>query len=83
MSCKFCEIRKYDPNNYGKNNINVLLGKGEYSACYIGIALPNKNDKLNHLAIWGEGDDETSYYYPRYCPECGRKINENEEIKGE
>jgi len=24
--------------------------------------------------MYGKGDDETDFYYPKYCPECGRRL---------
>ena len=70
--CDFCKIRKYDSNNY--TNINVILGDADYTYVAIGIACPNKEDKVNKIAIWGSGEDVTDYYYPKFCPECGRKL---------
>ena len=83
MSCDFCEIRKYNPFIYGETNINVFLGTSNWAGCYIGIAAPNPHDKMNHIAIWGEGEYRTEYYYPKYCPECGREIIENREVRNE
>ena len=31
-------------------------------------------DKDNRLALYGVGDDYTELYYPKFCPECGRKL---------
>lgn len=70
--CKFCEIKKYDPNNF--TNANIILCDADYTYVVIGIASPNEEDKVNKIAIWGSGEDTTNYYYPKFCPECGRKL---------
>ena len=31
-------------------------------------------DKDNRLALYGVGEDFTEMYYPKFCPECGRKL---------
>lgn len=31
-------------------------------------------DKDNRTFIVAVGDDETDRYYPKFCPECGRKL---------
>ena len=71
--CNFCKIRKYDPNNF-MNNFNTCLCNSDLTAVEIGIACPDDNDSTNKIAIWGSGEDRTDYYYPKFCPECGRKL---------
>ena len=71
--CNFCRIRKYDPNNWIKN-LNTCLCDSEFTHVYIGIAYPDEKDKVNKIVIWGSGEDSTDYYYPKFCPECGRKL---------
>ena len=71
--CNFCKIRKYNPNDF-VDNLNTCLCDSDLTAVYIGIAYPDSNDFTNKIAIWGSGEDKTDYYYPKFCPECGRKL---------
>lgn len=62
--CEICE---------NKTRTRKQLDKGTYitlDACY------DLNDRL-YLSAYES--DETPGYYPKYCPECGRKL---EEVKG-
>ena len=68
--CQFCKIKKYDPTNY-QNNYNTLA-EGDYISLNIGIVNPSPHDKVNRIIITF-GED--GYYYPKFCPECGRKLN--------
>lgn len=71
--CDFCKIRKYNPNSF-IDNLNTCLCNSDLTAVEIGIARPDDNDSTNRIAIWGSGEDSTDYYYPKFCPECGRKL---------
>ena len=42
-------------------NINLLIGK----------------DTENKLYFRAVGEDYTDMYYPKYCPECGKKLINN------
>lgn len=72
--CKYCE-QKYAPLNKGygddryKNQIELV--NGGWTSLYIGV---NSNNKIVMRAC---GDDYTNDYYPKYCPECGRKLRDD------
>ena len=60
--CKMCE-------NKIKSQVETIIEKGYDTYLVTGI---DENLRLYFKAI---GDDETDKYYPKYCPECGRKLN--------
>ena len=68
--CKYCgRIPAFDSYGWFNDFDNRdTVATGAYSALYIGI------DKDGRLIMQGSGDDSTEYYYPKYCPECGRKL---------
>lgn len=33
-------------------------------------------DENEELIIFAEGDETSSYYHPKFCPECGRKLRQ-------
>ena len=53
---------------------HFVLVEGNYSTLGVNC------DSENRIFMYGSGDDETDYYYPRYCPNCGRRINEDMEL---
>lgn len=74
--CKFCE-REYDNTkdewfeyDYGYRRNQTELASGCWTALYIGI------NSDNRIVMRACGDDYTEDYYPKYCPECGRKLRE-------
>ena len=62
--CKMCE------NKIKSQVITITNGYNTYLD--VGI---DENLRLYFKAI---GDDETDKYYPKYCPECGRKLNKED-----
>jgi len=70
MFCDFCDIQynedgktkadceKWNQLEYGSQRVSLLHGV----------------DRDNRLFIFARSDDDTDRYYPRFCPECGRKI---------
>ena len=68
--CKICGIK---PSFYSDGLHNLFdscidLVNGGWTAVRAG------KDKENKVIIYGQGDGETDLYYPKYCPECGRKL---------
>lgn len=40
------------------------------------ISLRACKDKYDRLAIYATAEDDTDFYYPNFCPECGRRLKE-------
>ena len=71
--CEFCKIRKWDPNH--QNNSVYLTYSANVGGAEMGIVEPQEDDTTNHIAIWTTDEDGIKdYYYPKFCPECGRKL---------
>lgn len=73
MACKYCE-RKPILNKYGifeDYENEEIICVGTWSCISLGV------DENGELVIVAHGDGPT-YYYPKYCPECGRKVKQNE-----
>ena len=68
MSCKFC-----DPNSF--ENISVM----ENHEPYIDLRIDNSGGDVAILAV----GDNTGFYRPKYCPECGRRLVFDEEETNE
>lgn len=69
MTCKYCE-RKPVFNKFGyfdeyENEETICIGI--WSSISFGV------DENGEFVIVAHGDGPT-YYYPKYCPECGRKV---------
>lgn len=72
--CKFCEIRKWDPNHQANNSIYLTYSQ-YVGGAEMGIVPPQPEDTENRIAIWTTDEDGIKdYYYPKFCPECGRKL---------
>lgn len=66
MGCKFCNRKvKLDKQGiyYAFNNEKYFLT----GAC-VGV------DSQGKVYLESYGDDYSDRYYPKYCPECGRKL---------
>lgn len=77
--CKFCErIHKETyyawSGHYGAIKENNLLMAAQP---YTGIEI--QNTKKDGFSIIATGDF-SAVYYPKFCPECGRKLLDNEQI---
>lgn len=72
--CKFCSMTP-TIEDWGYNNWDneIQLAIGGWTALYIGV------DEVGKICMRASGDDYTDNYYPKYCPECGRKLIESEE----
>ncbi len=62
--CKFC-----DENRYYEEFV------GESGKPYISIFLVNL---CGNIFIRADGDN-TDFYHPKYCPECGRRLKFEDE----
>ena len=69
--CKYCTQRaKFRKNGFFADWENeITVSEGAYTLVTIGV------DKNNRIRIRGLGDDEANYY-PKYCPECGRRLED-------
>ena len=34
---------------------------------------------FGYIAMWASGDLDTPYYFPKFCPECGRELSDEYE----
>ena len=68
--CDFCDIR-YDASATldSEREKRQSLVYGFWATLIHGI------DKNNRAFIVACGDDESDYYYPKFCPECGRRLS--------
>ena len=68
--CDFCERKVILTKNglYFHANNDKIVAEGLTIALSLGV------DKNNKVCMWATGEDRTNYYYPKYCPECGRKL---------
>ena len=75
--CKFCNMTPTIDKDWGYDNWDneISIARGSYTKLYIGV------DEKGKVCIRACGDDYTDNYYPKYCPECGRKLIESEAIK--
>lgn len=70
--CKICRLKAHfwDDGEYLQYESSVKLVDGGWTSIF---AAKDENDKVY---IYGLGDDYTENYYPKYCPECGRKLHD-------
>ena len=68
--CKFCnQVPVIDKDwGYDKYKNEIQLTGGGWTALYIGV------DEHGKICMRACGDGYTENYYPKYCPECGRKL---------
>ena len=69
--CRYCEIvPKYDDgwDNYWDNEIDIAEKSG-----WTGLRMGVLRDGKIYIAATG---DDRAFYYPKYCPECGRSLND-------
>lgn len=68
--CRFCHMRpNFDKfGAFTRANNHIELAAGGYSGLYIG---PNEKGET---VMYACGEDYSDYYYPKFCPECGRKL---------
>lgn len=72
--CTLCSIKPffYDDGveglRYSQYESSKVLSAGPWTwikAC---------KDEDNRLALYAVGDENTELYYPKFCPECGRRL---------
>ena len=61
-SCKYCN---QEPETI---DVCVAAGEGAYAALYMGV------DENANLKMYASGENNSDDYYPKFCPECGRKL---------
>lgn len=60
--CAYC-----NPREMGSR---FLVADGGYTSLYLEIIDEDR------IGMYGVGDDYTDYYFPKFCPECGRRLRE-------
>lgn len=67
--CQFCRI-KYDPLKEcdWEKERRCAVTPYRWTSLERGV---DKEGKIFMIAV---GDDESAYYYPEFCPDCGRKL---------
>ena len=60
--CEFCDV------NITKAPLRRTIESGAW------VALMAEFDKDGRLALFAQAEDNTDRYYPKFCPECGRKL---------
>lgn len=70
--CKYCSMKpKLYDTWYCYYESGIELAEGGWTSLYIGA------DDEGRVAMWGCGDGETNFYYPKFCPECGRRLRDD------
>lgn len=65
MDCVFCSLK-----SDGKvNETEMQIGNSSWVGLYV------CKDRNNKLYIYASGEENTDWYYPKFCPECGKQIN--------
>lgn len=68
--CRVCSlVPRY---HYGKYNKALSTVELVDSSTYVDILVGK--DENNRVVIYGISNDYSNPYYPKYCPECGRKL---------
>ena len=73
--CKFCNREpkfSFDGGFYEDDNSNSIA-EGGWTELRIGV------DRYGKLIMYGAGDGNTDFYYPKYCPECGQDLRKENE----
>lgn len=69
--CKYCEMKpKIYDGWYCHYESGIDLATGGWTSISIGA------DPNGEVAMWGSGDGETDFYYPKFCPKCGRRLRD-------
>lgn len=81
MSCKLCGMKpKFEYNQY-TNSVDFRdydnefdIADGPWTVMYAGV------DADGRIRLTAEGDGRADYY-PKFCPECGRRLTD-EKLSG-
>lgn len=75
--CKYCRDRvpKYHEDGggdffYWEWENSDSLATGDLCTLEMGI------DENRKIIIFGNAEELSNYYYPKFCPECGRKLKD-------
>ncbi len=66
--CEFCNMQ-YDPSA----KLNMDREHHTYVVSSAWTALLRGVDKNGRMFFFAGSDDYTDRYYPKFCPECGKK----------
>lgn len=68
--CGYCNQKpKFDSDGYYEKYWNeVEIADGAWTSLKIGV------DEEGRICMRALGDGYTENYYPKYCPNCGRKL---------
>lgn len=71
-NCKICNTKPYfySDGMYSEYESSIDLATGGWTTLKAG------KDKDDKVIMYGQGDGLTEFYYPKYCPECGRKLHD-------
>lgn len=72
QECKICSCKPYfySDGMYSEYESGIDLAMGGWTSLRAG------KDANNKIIMYGQGDGLTKLYYPKYCPECGRKLHD-------
>lgn len=69
--CRICGLRpQFHDGVWQQYQSSLTIACGGYTA------VRACKDEAGRTAIYASGDDYSELYYPRFCPECGRKLKE-------
>ena len=70
--CKYCNQKPRFVDIYGVpvliSDMEIVRGDGSYASLMIGA------DEDGRLRMYASGENDSDDYYPKFCPECGRKL---------
>ena len=67
--CIYCNSELLEKSNVSRFFNSIILSSGRYT--WLCLDVVGNGD----VAVYAIGDDSTDRYYPKYCPNCGRRIN--------
>lgn len=75
--CKICGQKPYfSCGEYDQSGSQIQIAEGNWTTMYAGV------DENGCVFLCALGDGYTDRWYPRFCPECGRRINEGRTADG-